>query len=403
MITFTKTPQKYTPANNPIIFQVSSDNTAIQFFNVQVQADDNSIIANLRLYTTPANRTSSYTDLSSILSNVVNYQLLPSANLIDATPAILQAYKLKVTEKLYGDAGIVDGSTSTSGLFYTWNAQIDRVSYSQYDYKNYVVTATGATANFLTNKPDLGFINATSNEYLSYLNDGVPATAKIITHNDSASNTFTTNVLSGITVGRVDVSPAALTRTFHIDFSNVKYYSVQLFNNSGVTKSSIRNFQYQSLGCKDSVEILFLNRLGGFDRCTFFNVRESVAVTKTSLTKTPFKIDNSGNYTDIQNGIFNTDTETIFVNTVNTYKAITDSLTDAQCYWLKELIESTKVYLKLPNGDFLPIHLNNSNYPVLRKKFSTSLMRLEIEFVANGDILNNPFDEFTNEFSSVFF
>lgn len=403
MITFAKTPQKYTPANNPIIWQVTSDNTAIQFFQVQVQADDNSVIANLRLYTTPANRTTSYTDLSTVLTNIVTYQLLPSANLVDSTPAILQAYKLKVTEKLYTNTGIVDGATSTTGLFYTWDGELDRVSYNQYDYKSYVLTTSGTSTNFLTNKPDLDYLNAVSTEYLSYLNDGLAATAKVITHNGTATNSYNIGVSSGITAGRIDISPAALTRNFSIDFSTVNYFSIQLFDSLGIAKSVIRNYRYKSLCLNDSAEILFLNKLGGFDKCTFFNLRETLEVSKTNLAKTPFAIDGNGNYTDNQNGIFNTDTETIFVNRVNTYKAITDPLTDAQSYWLKELVESPKVYVKLPNGNFLPIQLNTTNYPVLQKKYSTSLMRLEIEFVANGDIVNNVFDEFTDVFSGVFF
>jgi len=404
MISFPQQPNKYSPVNNPIIFQVSSDNSNIQYFTVLLTDDEEDIIANLKIYTTPDNRMGSYTDLSSILSNCVNYQLLPSNNLVEPVANVIQPYQLTITEKLYSNGTIIDGTTSTTGIFYAWNGALDKVQFRNFNYPQYVMTTGATSAYFLTNKPDLIPLNANSSEYLYFLNDGVANTANISTYGALGSNTYTVSLSGSTTAARIDISPASLTRVFNIDFSTVNNFTVQIFDSSNTARSILKNYRYRSEGTlKYPIEVLFWNRSGGFDSYTFYNTRESVAVTKTNIAKNPFSIDGNGKYTDNQNGVFNPDNETINVSSVSTYKAISAALTDYECIWLKELMQSAKVFVKLPNASFLPVQVNSNSYPVLNSRYTTSLNRLEIEFVASGDAINSTYDDFNDTFSAIFF
>ncbi|QEC78761.1 hypothetical protein [Mucilaginibacter ginsenosidivorax] len=329
---------------------------------------------------------------------------MPSANIVDSTSAILQAYKLKVTEKLYGDAGIVDGSTLTSGLFYVFNGLIDKISFSQYDYKNFVVTATGSTTNFLTNKPQISNVYRTSTEYLYFLNDGIPGylSYNFYGFNNSPIGSVSYS-LSGHTTGatRVDISPNVIDTAYGLNLggefgdmfdtpfgsnyniSTSNYFTVGVTDLSGNTKSVLRTYILKDTGCKNvPVQIMFANQLGGYDSLMMFNPRETIDVTKTSLTKNPLTL-NSGVYTDNFNNVFNDESEVINVQSVSTFKVISDALRDNEAIWLKELIKSPKVFIRLRNGMFYPITVTNLNYPVQQKRYSTSLIRLELTFTIN--------------------
>ncbi|MGY4540053.1 hypothetical protein ACVW0P_004495 [Mucilaginibacter sp. UYNi724] len=391
MISIVKQPDKYTPANNPVIFQMNSSDTAIQFFQVQVLADDNSVIVSLRLFTSPDNRTGSYTDLSGVLSNVVDYQLLVNANIVDSPSKLIQAYKLKITEKLYTDNGIIDGVTLTTGLFYVWNAELNPVAFNSFQYSDYVLSgSTGVTANFLTSKPNYTKVNGATSEYLYLLNDNLTgATINYKLYNDKSQLTGS-YVISGVTfdrVSRIDVSPKSVSDNFQVDLSSVKLYTVQLLDVNNNVKTKLKTYTYEIPKCNRlPVEVLFANKLGGFDSFSFYAPRESVEVQKTTITRNPYGFNSTGLYTNVNDGVINSTIDTINTTSTSKYKVISAPLTDLQCVWLKELIQSPKVYVKLSNGLMYPVQITNTNYPVLQKKYSTSLMRLEIEMSAPSGI-----------------
>ncbi len=407
MITFLQQPNKYTPVNNPIIFQIASDDSRIQYFTVQVQDNLGNIIQNLKIYTTPANRSGSYCDLSSILSNTVDYQLLPSVNLLESTPALFQAYQLVIIEKLYDTVtgGIINGTSSTTGVFYTWNALIDRVNFSMYNYTNYVMTATGTTARFLTNKPSISAVYRTSTEYLYYLNDGQAGNANISFYGQNNRLLGSHNLsLSGYTSGctRIDISPTTISSYFGVgladdefgdmfdtpfgsnySISNTNYFTVGLTDLSGNTKGQVRTYVLKDIGCTNiPVQILFSNQLGGYDSINFFNPRETIDVTKTSIAKNPFSLTN-GIYSDNSNSVFNEESQVINVSSTSTYQVISDALKDVESLWLKELIKASKAFVRLSNGLFYPITVTSLSYPVQQKKYNTALIRLQLTFTIN--------------------
>ncbi|MES2265584.1 MAG: hypothetical protein V4520_02410 [Bacteroidota bacterium] len=391
MITILKQPNKYTPASNPVIFQMNSNDPAIQFFQVQVLADDNSVIVSLRLFTTPDNRTGSYTDLSGILSNVVDYQLLVTPNMVDNPSKLIQAYKLKITEKLYTEHGIIDGVTITTNLFYVWNAELNPVLFNAYNFNNYVITGTtGTTAQFLTSKPNYTKVNGATSEYLYLLNDNL--NDAVISYKLYGNHTqlIGSYAISGVTlsrISRIDVSPKAISDKFVVDLTPVKFYTVQVKDLNGLNKTNLKTYTYEIPKCNRlPVEVLFANKLGGFDSFSFYAPRESVDVQKTTITRNPYVFDDAGNYTNVINGVMNPTTDTINSTSTSKYKVISAPLTDLETVWLKELIQSPKVYVRLSNSLMYPVQITNTNYPVLQKKFSTSLMRLEIEMSAPSGI-----------------
>jgi hypothetical protein len=387
MITINQAPAPYTPSNNPIIWAFSSDNAAISFFQVQVLASDNSVITNLRLYTSPDNRLSSFIDLSPILKNTVDYQLLPSANITDNPANMVQAYKLVIIEKLYTANGIINGTTTVTNLYYTWEGELNSIAFNSFDYQKFTLrTISGETAAFLTNKPNYCKVNSTTSEYLYTINENLTQCTINYRLYSESNQLYGNYIVSGITLSnasRIDVSPATISNHFQVNLSPVKFYTVQITDRDNVAKTKPRVYMYEHITCqKQPVTLLWGNKVGGFDSFNFYAPRETINVTKTTIAKNPYKFNSNGTYTNVSSNVMNEDTSVINVASTSTYKLVTEPLRDVESVWLKELIQSPKVYVKLPNSVMMPVQITTSNYPVLQRRYQSTLMRLEIEISA---------------------
>ncbi|WP_162996955.1 hypothetical protein [Mucilaginibacter kameinonensis] len=409
MITITSQPQKYTPVmNNPVIFQLRSDRSSILYFIVKVLASDNSIISTQKYYTVPPIPLGTYFDLSSILSNYVDYQLVNTENIVEETPALSLAYKLQITEYYLSIGVLTQGDTLSTGLYDVWNGEIDRTHFTDFNYKHYTLSSgyTG-TIHFLTHKPTVNAIYKDSTEYLYYLNDGQVAKAKFDFYGQN-NQLVSTQYITGVTqnAGRLNVSPNTLTNYFGTDFSglfghqfqiqfalqfgdslkllNSYYYTVQLTDSSGNTLSEKRTYVLKDASkCRKSFQLMFSNPLGGFDSLSLFNPQEQISSEKTTIGKYPFQLNSSGVYSDINNGIYNETSTVINITNTSQYTAITDVLSDDSAKWLRSIITAEKVYVRLDNSRYYPVTLFNSSYTIRQKKYSTDNNRLEITFTCD--------------------
>lgn len=392
MISIVKQPQSYSPVSTPQVFQLTSDNANIIYFKVNVlDAVTNNIIASQRYYTLPNYQNGTVFDLSSLLSGLVDSQLLPGG-LIEEIKNIYQSYKLQITEAILNNNLVSDGASLTTGTFTVWNGNLNRVQYQNYDYNKYLFNTgyTGSTV-FLSNKPNYTSLNNTSSEYLYGLISGFTGTAvyRLYDGQSTLLGTYTTDFPTGITAFRIDVSPKSIETNFGVQLTGTSYYTIAV-NDGTIQKSELKIYKYQP-GYKNQIpiEILFANKIGGFDSFTFFNPQETVDVTKTSINTYPFKFNSSGIYSSEDSGVYNQDTQVINVATTSTFSVVSGVLTDTLGRYLTELIESPKVYVKVLTGEFLPIQITTTNYKILQKRYSTTNNRLSFNFTidSNADIL----------------
>ncbi|MGF7075333.1 hypothetical protein [Mucilaginibacter sp. 3215] len=396
MITITSQPQKFSPVkNNPVMFQLTSDRSSITYFIVKVLAADDGVIASQKYYTVPPIPLGTYFDLSSILSNYVDYQLVNSENIIESTPNVSLAYKLQITEYYLSIGVLTQGDTLTTGLFNIWNGELRRIDFTDFDYHQYALSSgyTGAT-QFLTNKPLTTAIYRNSTEYLYYLNDGQNAQVKVQYYNKN-NGLLDTEYVTGITstqmAGRLNVSPETFENLF--DYSEFSfeftptfgtpafYYTVQIVDLSGNPLSEKRIYILRDvLNCTNSFSLIFSNEKGGYDSLTLFNPKEQISTEKSTIGKYPFALNSSGVYSDINNGIYNETSTVINSITTSQYTAITDVLSDDSAKWLRSIITSGKVFIRLENGKYYPVNLSNTSYSIKQKRLSTDNNRLEITF-----------------------
>lgn len=388
-MTIDKQPQAYSPVYVPNIFQLTSYNPNILNFNVKVlDAATNGLIANQKFQTLPYLSGATAFDLSSILSNLTAFQLNVSGNVVEAVPNLLKGYKLNITENVISGSTIVGVDTIESNAFKVWNGTLNKVQYNNYDYTNFVIQAdSGATsALFLTDKPNYSKLHYHSTELLYLLNkdvSGYTVTYKLYDKANHYIGLYSYTGSTYIEALRIQASPVALAEYFNIDFKPVKYFTVQVADLAGNPKTKLRFYQYEQLRCTDEpVIIVFANSKGGFDSCFFLNPKETVNVTKNTIEKYPFRFNSAGDYSNINNNIFNKEKETIGVDAVSTYTVISQPLNDIDSRYLKQLFVSPEVYVKLIDGTYLPITITNTSYEVGRIKFSNGLVRQTLQFTA---------------------
>lgn len=391
-ITLVKKPAQYTPVDSPVIFELSSDKDNMLYFLVTVSdAQTSETIASQRYLVLPNLPNGTVFDLSSILSNYVQYELIVSDNLIEPSTKIFKSFYLTITEYYISDTnGFPDiGDTLFTTTFNVWNGAIDKLRYNNYSQNDYVISQSYNQTNFLTNKPDYSILYSTSSEYLNFLNDGTGKYVQFKTWDLSNNVTIYNKAITATAVSlRVDVSPQSLSDEFNVDLDELSYYSAQVVDKDYFGRTVAKYFKYSNECRRKPVELLFLNQLGGWDCVNFFNIRESLTIKNTNVTLYPYQFDSEGNYSNQNNHVYNSDVESIAINSTSTYTMHTGLLSDDESKWLRELFQSTKIYLKLDNGDFLPIQLTTTTYAVGQRLLNSSNIRLELSFTADGDVIS---------------
>ncbi|GAA4907098.1 hypothetical protein [Mucilaginibacter defluvii] len=408
MISIDKQPQNFTPANSPIQFKFTSEKPGTLYFNVQVlDGETGGLIANQKYQSLPNLNNGAVCDLSSVLNSFVYSQLLPSVDLLQPVSKLVKAYQLSITDNYLSGSTVVTGSTLTTDIYNVWNAEFDRIQFTDFAYMDYAVNALSATIKFLNDKPQISNTYRGSNEYLYFLNAGINGKVEFKFYG-FGHTLLGSHSLSGITANtkayRLNVSPNAIqnyygnalsnlygnysfdemfTDTFGSNYgiNNANYYTVQILDSNNNPKSELRTYILKNDKCiGEPVQIVFSNRLGGFDSVTMFNPAETISVEKSIIKTYPYQINSAGDYTNITDGVYN-ETDVVYHKvSESTYKVFSDVLNIKTAQWLKSIIDSEKVYVKLSNGVFLPITINNKSYNLNNKQYSTGNKRLELEF-----------------------
>jgi hypothetical protein len=398
MISVIKKPYKFSPSDDVIQFQIESDNADIIYFQVDIlESSTDAVISTLEINTTPNYQNGSFVDVSTILSNVVKWEIDNdlTALSVPLTRPIL-GYKIKLTE--YGfignTVGVLSPAITLPDIFYVWNAGLGRIRFKSFNYSDYALTET-STVKFLTYKPNSATVNDSSSEQLYFIQDAMPLKLVVETYgiNNNHLDTYfqaisDTNIKK---MFRMQVSPKSLTETLGIDFSDVHYYTVRLFSDSvgiDAVKSELRKYFYRPLACHVRPQnIFFLNSLGGFDVHQFVNVTETNNIVRTTIKKNPYQIID-GIYTDENGEILNNTDEVIDLTQQGNYTAFTQQLSDEECIWLNELFKSKQVFIELSDSRLVPVIVANTSYQIQKQYLNkTAYNTTQVSYTINGDLL----------------
>ena len=387
-------PQKITPAYNPVIYQLGSTFSNILYFEVQVRdLEQNAVVLNEKAYVTPVAPTSSVYNLSDISRDLVKWEIKPTQNIVEGITKGVREVRLDIRE-----AGLVGSNinylttTQSTPNLKLWNARLDRVSFSSYDYDNFYFEGT-QSINFLTKKPNYYKVNDASREYLYYLNNASYSLSwqiENITKSGVVISSTTSNITSTQSMVRLDISPKLL-KTNLGNFLTSSYYQVYL--KQGATAVSEKKIYEYEAGtpCEiDVVNILWENYLGGIDSYQFINPMEMREVVRTNFKKDPYQFDSFKKYTDIQDEVYNQNERTIDSALDSMYRMMTKPLTDAENNWLSHLLESRNIFIELNSGRIYPVQLVETTYNIERNKYNRTIpIQTEWTFKIVSDYLVN--------------
>lgn len=174
MVTYTRTPLRFTPAGNPVIFAVSGSNPdTIVYRSELIEANSGAVIYSGNIYPKPLTPSLANINLTNQLSSLVRADVDNDDSLFLGKTEPMLGYRLSTSE--YGlSGGVITqlASATTSNTFYAFEAGLDSFNYTTRFVGNTYVVKPGSTGKFLTLQPDSKAVNVWGLEQLYFIQSG---------------------------------------------------------------------------------------------------------------------------------------------------------------------------------------------------------------------------------------
>ncbi len=159
----------------------------------------------------------------------------------------------------------------------------------------------------------------------------------------------------------------------YISAGTLDHYKVSMYLGNGAGSQLISDvFNYQIIpDCRpyDVVRLAFLNKLGGFDYWNFNLVsRFTSNIDRTQINRSFLKNDNK----NLKRG-----RDVIYSKAVENWTINSDFLTDDQALFIRELVESSDVYI-ITEGSSQPVVITDSNW-----QFKSGLLDGYVQYTVN--------------------
>lgn len=394
-IAIPKQPYKFTPASNPVLWQIISDSLYLVYFTCEVkEAISGVTIQRLDLYPSPNNLKGVYIDLSRILSNYVKYQFKGfTENLLDSFDTNLLKYSLTFTEKnLYMtvDGPIIgDGEITTTAGDYVFYGELDKISFKSYRQNRFVVQ-DGKMINFLTSKPDKVLVNNYSNEGLFFFQDNfnkaISAKYSFYSNSNVAIGTYIATLNTANQTNkklfRINTSLKTLKdKITAINFSNVSYFTVQLIDSGNTPLSELKTYLVEDIPCSlTPFNIIWVNQFGVLETYQFVNSESTLSVTKNIIQKNPNKANDIGVISNYADNVFNVVDEVLNSTTEQIIRLNTRVLSDYSLKWISGIINTKQCWIEVYNDLFVPVLVNDTSITLTNQRYLTQPNVKQISF-----------------------
>ncbi len=420
-----KQPQLYTPSDNPIIYQFGTTYSDALYFNIKVyDYPSNELIIDDKAYITPIAPTSSVYNLSDVMKSTVNWQM----DLYNTGSSLLtnSSSKYYMNVGVYGlQSGLVSqmGATYTTPVNTVWYGELDRYNFGNFNYQQYALGSWSPVNNvhLLTNRPSIRNVNKKSFDHLYYLSATSSSTfTPTYRFYNGTGLVSTYNVTESINEGvnRIVINPSKIltdglpTGTFSSDgtFHHPTYGSIVKYDvtfKSSATASNTVTYNYNELPCNvELINIIWVNRLGGIDCYQFRAPLETRDVERTTIQKDEWDWNDSlTEYVDREGGVLNPKEEIIDIKANSSVRMWTDKLTDAESYWLGELLESKQVFMQLTDvneswdetsgiaiASLYPVSIAETSYQINRGRYETTQpVQAQFTFKVVGDVIPSTY------------
>jgi len=377
-LTIHQQPQYITPAYNDVIVLASSTNYLSGDFRyiAEIKDPSNNTLAKLK---TPLiyGSNKGVVNAQRILESYVSYDFDVENSCQFQCPDqnSLFQYEIEMGEEWSSTEYL--NITSING--WVMNAAMNRRNYSGYVSGDWIMD-TGRSAKFLTNQRSkrirlnqwdwIYFISYYTLvpysiyffRYKSYDASGLLKTVDVAYSGDAISgNTYRIyKIPSGRNIAEID-SGEIMAGTAPIIHAAATYYTIEVYDTAS-TKISETYTQYLKDDCTrfDSVNIYYLNPMGGFDSFMFDKVKnETYRPERKQMKRQTYELNGTTYENNIdKHALVNydtTETQTIVLNS--------DWVNDAESIALHELISSPVVFMQISGDSFYtPVTVENDNW-----------------------------------------
>lgn len=375
-ITINQEPQLASPANNPLVFTFSSDNTTEANFSYVIE-----VYVNGGLHSThkvfPESGANSRFDCSEVMRSVVR-SLNPVVNAINYNyDSTWSSYYITVYES-YGDPIEIHAS-ATSSTLNAFNGALRHIDFISWDYGLYdpyltdgalMLTSFPRGEKYIVGMLDRTFVSVlnTTESSLDLFVDLYDITGTLIASDTAAiDNYFITSI---------DASPDSLINNMSFTIGNFEdcyFYEVYTSVTLGYSTERFRIYMDHSCERFTNYRLHWLNKFGAWDSFSF----NLLSQESTDISSTQYKrekgIWKGDNFQYNRN---RGEVMTVSKSSIDKMILNSDWMKEAVQNWLvRELSESPKVNLYIESDtDFEPVNVAASN-TVLKKKYTAGLIQ----------------------------
>lgn len=349
-----QTPQIYTPAYNEQIFVALSNQIAVADFYYLVQFQvGGSIIYTKKILQRPDGYC--VFDAIEVVKNYIKHSFNPTVT--DITYATDSAVAVTVYIKEFYSAAVQ--STYTYN-YVAWNACLDSLTFSTYDYRDYVTSggvikllSPNASEYLVPNK----VIDIKADNWLHFFKDDFLYIDFVLYRASGAvKGSITKTIPSGAYIHYINTG-AKLWAGSGVTVNPTDTLEINFEGDSGGMSTS---FTFKDI-CSKSVQynVYYYKRNGGIGFKTFELVSQETMTKKTNSVRMNTKT--------LTSGVYSAPTYKREKNVVSTVsqKSITlntNWITEQQAIELNELFDSPMVWLQLETGAYYPITITDNSY-----------------------------------------
>jgi hypothetical protein len=393
MITLVQPTNSILPAFNRINYTISSDNANLSGFKyvVKVFNTANELITQA-FYDSPANPADSVEfDVSKFVS--VNftyssgfYQVATSAS----NTNVIKGYYLKCYEyyEVAGVFQIVSASEVVSATKYALAASLPLLEENSFaaDISKY----NGVSNTSYLPLTEWTTIKAreTDATIFGFINTGLLTNCELlVTYANATTQTYfiTPSAVATPSVTYIQITPL----TYGGSIENIQVFAN--WNNGSARRAKFATIFIQACGKFDPMRLAYLNKYGVYD---FFNF-DLVSKTSFSVEKKGYERNYSGSIYEADGIRVKNINPIYYTKETQSWKIISDYLTDSQAEILRELYSSPLVYMNLVNDNYItpswiPAKPTATTYEVKKtavdKVFNIEL-DLEFQLINNRQVI----------------
>jgi hypothetical protein len=196
--------------------------------------------------------------------------------------------------------------------------------------------------------------------------------------NNGTSSTGAGEVFTTKCFAMFNFSAAAINEYLVSEFITEDNYGYKVrLNFPGSINSNWITIKHVCYPRTNPVNVHFLNRLGGYDTFGFNLVnKRSTRFDRKSFRRASYQLSGSEMTNNDQFNRYNEGKITFSNQHTDSYRLISDYVSENDYHWLAQLVASSIAYLEV-NGAFFPITFNDTNYEYKLEK-SDQLFNLEI-------------------------